>query len=746
MHKVLSVFLSLLLLVTQSLTLFAQAQQQQQQQPSQPKPSGQQQAGDENNPYDDEVVRITTNLVQVDAVVTDGSGHYVTNLGPEDFEIYEDGKRQQITNFSYVELAQNTQPARDRQSERAQAAATTPIVPAALKPEQVRRTMALVVDDLCLSMESVNGVRKALKKFVSEQMQPGDLVAILRTSAGLGTLQQFTADKRVLEAAIERVKFYPGGRCGAAAIPQQTGLDMAANAISSQSELVSLPTFDQPGIGPDQAAQTRSQILTIGSIGAVNYVVRGLRELPGRKAVVLFSDGFKLIDKEAVFGGKSRTDKSDEIRESLKRLVDFANRASVVIYAMDARGLQTLGYSAADQPPTSINPAQSAQALFSRSTDFFDSQDGLNLLAKETGGLFVRSLNDLSLGMRRVIEDQKGYYLIGYRPDDATFDAKTGVRRFHNLSVKVKRSGLSVRSRTGFYGIAESEAQPRALTPRQQLLAALISPFNSSGVDVRMASIFGNDQSRGSYMRSVIYVNANDLKFMEEADGARKALLDLAAFTFDGGGKAIDQIEESREVRVTAEGYRDILRKGLTYAIDVPIKQPGAYQFRVAVRDSGSQKTGSASQFIFVPDISKGRLGLSGISIAGVEAGAQANAPALAENETQFGPAARRLRQGMFLDYGYIIYNAQVDKATGKPQATTQVRLYRDGKLIFTGRVTPVDISQQKDLRRIMMGGRIQTGSQMTPGDYILHVTVTDPLAKEKQRVVTQWTDFQIVK
>jgi VWFA-related protein len=743
MHKSSALLLSLTLLLTQSLTVFAQEGQQPS---SPPKAPQQQQSQDENNPYNDEVVRISTNLVQVDAVVTDRDGRYVTDLRPEDFEISEDGKRQAITNFSYVELAQNTAPEPRRKTEDARTEQQTTLAPAVLKPEQVRRTMALVVDDLCLSQESVSGVRKALKKFVNEQMQTGDLVAILRTSAGLGTLQQFTADKRVLEAAIERVKFYPGGRCGISAVQPQTGMDLLA---SSSSESPGLPSYDQSGVGPDQMDQTRSQILTIGTIGAINYVVRGLRELPGRKAVVLFSDGFKLIDKEAVFGGRSRTDKSDQINDSIKRLVDFANRASVVIYSMDARGLQTLGYSAADQP-TSINPVVSAQGLLSRSAEFFDSQDGLNLLAKETGGIFVRSLNDLSLGMRRVIEDQKGYYLIGYRPDESTFDKKTGERRFHNLSVKVKRSGLSVRSRTGFYGVAESDAQPRTLTPRQQLLAALVSPFNSSGIDIRMTSIFGNDQSRGSYMRSVVYVNANDLKFTEEAGGSRKALIDLAAVTFDGGGKAIDQIIETREVSVTAAGYRDILRNGLTYALDVPVKQAGAYQLRVAVRDSASMKTGSASQFILVPDISRGRLGVSGLSIAGVSAegnaGAQAGAPAQAQSETQFGPAARRLRQGMFLDYGYIIYNAQVDKATGKPQITTQVRLFREGKLLFTGKVASVDTGQQKDLRRLVTGGRIQTGAQMPPGDYVLHITVTDPLGKEKQRVVTQWTDFQIVK
>src|SRR5205807_10500939 len=92
-----------------------------------------------------------------------------------------------------------------------------PPPPMRLKPEDIRRTIAIVVDDLGLAFESTYYVRRALKKFVDEQMQPGDLVAIIRSSGGMGALQSFTADKRQLYAAIERVKWYPAGRSGVAA-------------------------------------------------------------------------------------------------------------------------------------------------------------------------------------------------------------------------------------------------------------------------------------------------------------------------------------------------------------------------------------------------------------------------------------------------------------------------------------------------------------------------------------------------
>src|SRR5262249_41072027 len=157
------------------------------------------------------VLRVTVNLVQVDAVVTDSKGKPVTDLTADDFEILQDGKRQKITKFSYISTALPTP------TTVAPKPPGPPPPPVRLRPSQVRRTIALVVDDLGLSFESTAQIRSALKKFVDQQMQPGDLVAIIRTGAGMGALQQFTSDKRQLYAAIERVKHNMMGRGGVGA-------------------------------------------------------------------------------------------------------------------------------------------------------------------------------------------------------------------------------------------------------------------------------------------------------------------------------------------------------------------------------------------------------------------------------------------------------------------------------------------------------------------------------------------------
>jgi VWFA-related protein len=694
----------------------------------------------------DDVVRITTNLVQVDAVVTDKKGQLVTDLKAEDFEITEDGKKQEITNLSFITLA--PQPA----SEPAAPATPTdknapPAPPVQLRPEHVRRTMALVVDDLGLSFESVYYVRRALKKFVDEQMQPGDMVAIIRTGGGIGVLQQFTSDKRQLYAAIERVRWNGLGRAGVSAFAP---IDSSQVGIENEEEDNENDDSSGASNSSDEVNSFRSEIFSVGTLGAVNYIVRGLRDLPGRKSVLLISDGFRLWTK----GGESR-----RVLDALQRLTDLANRASVVIYTMDARGLQTLGLTAADNV-SGMSPLQVEAQLSGRRDELFETQTGLVYLAKQTGGFAVRNTNDLAAGIRRVMEDQKGYYLIGYRPEESTFDARTGQRRFHRISVKVKRPGLQVRSRTGFYGIPDEEAVPVRRTREQQLVGALISPFNTSAIDMRLTSLFGNEARSGSYMRSLLYINAKSLTFTQEPDGWYKSVMDVMALTFGDNGQVVDDINRTQTIRVKGETYQTVLKNGLVYFMNVPVKKAGAYQLRVAVRDAASERVGSASQFIEVPDLGKKRLTLSGIVVNGreVKPAQASNAPnitpasdsaegAQEELDPQASAAVRRFRQGMVMNYGYAIYNAQPDKATRQPQLETQIRLFREGRPIFNGKTQAFNLAGQTDFARLTVGGALRLGSDLAPGEYVLQVVVTDLLAKDpKRRFATQWIDFEIVK
>jgi VWFA-related protein len=703
-------------------------------------------------PRDEDVVRISTNLVQVDAVVTDKNGKQVIDLRPEELEILEDGRPQKITNFSYISLDSTESPLPAERAKPVDKNAP-PVPPVRLRPEQIRRTMALVVDDLGLSFESAYYVRQALKKFLDQQMQPADLVAIIRTGGGMGALQQFTSDKRQLYAAVEKVKWNPMGRGGIGAF----GLienDPLRSIERNWSEVG--VRSQQPDNGSQQSDtfaeldQFREEVFTVGTLGALNYVVRGLRELPGRKSVLLISDGIKIFNT-------SDPQRNTRVEAALNTLIDLANRASVVVYTMDARGLQTLGLTAADNT-TSLRPDQIQQSLAQRRSDLWESQNGLNYLAQQTGGLAIRSTNDLNGGIKRVVDDQKGYYLIGYRPDESTFDLVSGRRKFLKLAIKVSRQGkFNVRMRNGFYGITDEEAVPTRKTAQQHLISALTSPFGSAGVQLRLTSLFANDPKLGSIMRSFVHVKGRDLTFTDEADGWHKVVFDIIAVTFGDNGNVVDEFSRTNTVRVRGRSYEHVLNDGFSYNLTVPVKKAGAYQLRTALRDVISERVGSASQFIEVPDMKKNRLTVSGILLKGMPSGSyqkgatavssqQANSDDAAEEDPKGDVAVRQFQVGYVVEYAFFIYNAQLAKATGKPQLQTQVRMFRNGQQIFAGKEIPFDATNQHDLKRLAQGGAIVLGSEMTHGEYVFQIVVTDTLAKEQHRVATQWIDFEIAK
>lgn len=713
--------------------------------PSKPSPSPSPSSSQKpTTPDDDDVVRITTNLVQVDAVVTDKNGKPVTDLRPEEVEIHENGKPQKITSFSYVSLDSGA-PAESSALVKP-TASTSSVPPVKLRPEQVRRTMALLVDDLGLSLESVHFVRAALKKFVDQNLQPNDLVAIVRSTGGVGALQQFTSDKRLLYAAIDSLKWYPRGRGKRSTFDPIEGVPAAP--IRGGPPV--LKDDDPSGTLKEDLEQFRIDRITNGTLGAINYVVHGLKELPGRKSIVLITDGFPIC-------GPGDPTTCEEMTAQMRAITDMANRSSVMIYTMDARGLETLGFTAADKT-SGMTPVDIERVARGRRNEFNEMQDGPDFLARKTGGIPMRNTNDLAGGIKKVVEDQKGYYLIGYRPDEATFDKSKGRRKFHDLGLKVTRAGkFNIRMRSGFYGITDEERVPVQVTPISQMTAALNSPFGASGVHVRLTSLFANDPKQGSFMRSMLHIRGSDLTFTPEPDGWHKAVFHIAVVTFGDTSQVVDQVSRQHTVRLKGQTYERVMKAGLTYNVTVPIKKAGGYQLRTVLRDVASGRIGSASQFIEVPDIKKNRLAISGILASGMSTEAYqrslSTGPSqlsgegvVEEPDSNAGAAVRKFRSGTVLVYGLIVYNAQLEKVTGKPQIQTQVRLFRDGQQVYAGRAITVDLAGQPDLGRLATTGAIQLGTDLHPGEYQLQVIATDPLAKGKYRMASQWLDFEIVK
>ncbi len=677
------------------------------------------------NPTPLGVIRITVSLVQVDAVVTDSKGHQVTNLRPEDFEVLEDGRPQTITNFSYISLAAPT--GGETSAQPAPSPAVPSVPPVRLRPEQVRRTIAVVVDDLHISFEDMPYVRQALKRFVDEDVQPGDLVAILRTSGGMGALQQFTNDKRVLDAAVERVRY---SLLGAFGLPGGSDLFPAPDGGFAHPQTGAREAARKNLEGAEQQeSEFRRRITTVGTLDALDYVVAGLRDLPGRKAVIVLSDGFFPPPGDPSLA-----------QQEVQELIDLANRSSAVIYTVDARGLPTLQLSAADDltglppigGPPSVGPLpqQVAGALAIRQLGYLRSQWFMADLSNQTGGIFIHDNNDLAGGMRQDMNDLSGYYLIGYKPPADTFKAGKNGRAYHQIQVKVKVRGLHVRSRTGFYGVPDEGTRPVYRTREDQLRAAVLSPFGTSGVRVELASQFVNEGRQESLARLWLHIDARDLTFQDGPNGTEKSAVDILGLAFGDNGKPVAGLDHTFEGSYQPSELDALRRRGVNYRMDVPIKDPGGYQLRVAVRDPISHRVGSASEFIEVPDLRQGRLTLSGIVL---------NQNTLGDK----GPAVRRFQAGDRVSYELEIYNVRGSRAGQAPNLESRIEILRDGRLVSTQ--NPGAVSQVPwDSRRMVMSGELKLGPNMAPGDYVLQVTVTDNLEPKHPLSASQWIDFEI--
>jgi VWFA-related protein len=660
----------------------------------------------------DDVVKITTNLVQVDAVVTK-DGKPMTNLTADDFEIFEDGKRQAITSFAYISNVPNTTPPPATGDKKK----TTPVVPfAPIKPNEARRTLAFVVDDLGLSAESIYQVRKQLRKFVAEELQPNDLVAIVRTGSEMGALQQFTNDKRILNRAVDQLRWNLCSRVGAHVL-SPVGSDGRPSSVLFC------------GFGSYRA-----------SLKSLGYIVDSMANLPGRKSLVLLSDDTTTQSQEAVFdqlgAGKGIGSVQDDpigiapdsvnYTAALDKIAEKAIRSSVVIYSVDTQGLQYTGPTAADNI-TARDPRQVSNLMSTRSALLFNRRAGGELIAKQTGGFQIRNSN--SYEFNRILEDQSGYYLIGYRPTDETFN-----RSFHRIKAKVKRSGMSLRTRFGFFGVTEEEAA-RAKPPSTQDLTnlALTSPFVTQDIEVDLTSFFVDDRAGGAVVRSFAWIDPKNLTFTP-VKGGQQGSIELHGAVFGDNGAVARQVKRSATFTVFEQDFPQAMANGIAVSLDMPVKRAGGYQARLVVRDQPTSRMGSAGQFVVVPDLKNKKPAVSGILLGLPNA-----------DKSVSNAGARRFRPNDDVSFVFNIYNTANE--TGQLRnLVMNVTFFRDDKAVYSGPEIPITASDPKDLSRVFVQNVIKLTPDLEPGNYYLQVGITDKDVQGKAVPVVQWIDFEIEK
>jgi len=382
------------------------------------------------------VVRLGVDLVQLDAVVTDGHGRQITDLQADDFEVREDGKPQKVTHVRYVRAADP---------------GTAP------RAEDPRRVITLVVDDLGLSFPAMSHIRDGLRRLVREKVGPNDLVAVVTTGKPGGLRQRLTNDREQLGAAVDGLRYDPWNRSASGFM---SAGDNLFRRMPRASDRVESSLTDNIPVGGAPPAGVRNQHLAAKTLGALEDYIVEMRGLPGRKSLLFFSDELTLRDHLASSGQPPYLDPM--MQDGVQRVTDAAGRSSVVIYGVGSGGVvPTLETAAGQTDPGASVTRQLSRARSSAFTRRHSDLDGIGRLADATGGFLFYGGQHVDSALDVIMEDLRGYYLVGYTPGDQAFRPnKKGQRAYHEIEVKVARRGVKVRSRAGFYGVTDEETMP----------------------------------------------------------------------------------------------------------------------------------------------------------------------------------------------------------------------------------------------------------------------------------------------
>lgn len=706
----------------------------------------------------EEVIKVNTTLVQTDVMVFNKDGSFVDGLKREQFVLKIDGKPREISFFEQVRAGtrneENQLAAARGQSSTTGNQATVPL--------DRGRTIFFFLDDMHLSAESMNQARRLLTRFIDRDMGQNDQAAIASTSRQIGFLQQLSDNKAVLRAAVERLR------------PQNRNVrDFERPPMSEYQALlidrsdrevlgffVDAILRDNPGTSRQTAEETvrgrASQMLHYSaSLNKVTMValaslVHSSAQLQGRKVVFFISDGFFLDSRN-----------SDTI-EQLRRVTSVAAASGVVIYALDARGLIS------GLPNASSDVAFDPSGRLQRSTggELTATQDGLNALARDTGGRPFFNTNDLSGAVTRALKESSVYYLLAWRPETEQQRSP----RFRRIEVAiVQRPEVTVRFRSGWNsaGSPEPEARPStppapaAKNPTEELRAALRSVYPRTALPIALSLNFLNLPERGSVISTSIEIPAASIVF-DTAGASPTAAVHLVGLVFDDQGKVANNFEQRVDLRGNSP-TTNIPTQGSVYYNQYSQLKPGLYQVRVAALDLKGGRTGSAVQWIELPDLASKALTLSSLIVGekGAETDGNQNPPAVAPGSDEPGPfqgvrldVDHRFARSSRLRFLIFVYNAMQTAAGAEQTETTpakavtaapdsqilnqgdtgpdlavQVHIIRDNEPVITTPLRKIPLEGIADLTRLPYAAELSM-KDLGPGLYVLQVTVIDRRAK----------------
>jgi VWFA-related protein len=541
--------------------------------------------------------------VVVDLVVRDKKGLPVLDLTADDFEVLEDGVRQEIGSFRLPAAETGLLPGRA-------AGPTTVAASAAVTGAGARAdssVVALVFDRL--SPDSRRLTTLAADRYVGKGAESSHVVGVFATDWGLEVLQGFTRDAATIRAALDTVSTRTGSQASESLADSRSSMQ---RVTQMQNTMASIGT-GTPAAGAAQGAagadmqmlqmqQRMSETYSMlerdqqgyGTMNALTAVVNSLKLVPGRKSVLFFSEGLVI---------------PPNVMPRFLSLIDEANRANVAVYAMDAKGLRAESTQAEardeinayasgrlNSGERSIGAGGAASRYLERNEDRLrmDPASGLGQLANETGGFLITGSNNFDKGFTRVSEDIRAHYVMTYSSSKPAFDGK-----FRAISVRVKRPGLTVSHRKGYYAVPPSADGSPVLAYEAPGLALLESSPLPNGFPITSrALVFPNNDSE-AIAPVLVAFDTRHLDYAPAGDQFSAEAVVIARIR-DSNGQVLAKMSEQYTLS-GAQAQMANSQAGKIVFFRKPLIPPGLYQLETIVYDTHTAKASVRISSLEVP-------------------------------------------------------------------------------------------------------------------------------------------------
>ncbi len=651
--------------------------------------------------------------VEVDAVVTDQQGQFVRNLKKEDFQVFEDGKPQSISNFTVVDIPVE-------RYERPLFSAR-PIEPDTRSNERPfdGRVYVLILDDLHVDALRTQRVRASAREFIERFLGANDLMAVIFTGGRGADAQEFTSNKRLLLNAVDK---FMGRK-----LPSITA--SRNEQFFRQVDIDPTMRVDDPN---DRERANNAQY-TLSSLRQVAQWFGGVHGR--RKTMLFFSEGIDYDLTDIIRAMDAPPSSASSLIMDIRDTLNQTARSNVSIYAVDPRGLAS-GFDDAASIGSFADQTDAGSGIGMRSltNEIRMSQDSLRSLAEQSGGFAAVNRNDTAAVFDRIVRDNSSYYVMAYYPPSNKKDGK-----FHKIEVKVNRPGLTVRSRRGYATEKAGKNDQKPAKPGQmpaEMFEALNSPLQMSGIVMRaFAAPFKGQQPNASVVVGV-ELSGRDLSL------APNSKVELSMLAVDNKGKIFGARNDALTMNLRPETKTRVEQTGVRILnrVDLP---PGRYQLRVAARDSERTALGSIIYDLEVPDFYKEQIAMSGVTLTSLAAGSMMTARP--DEQLKAVLPAPPIAMRTFANNDELAVFAEVydnsGKAPHKVDIVTSV-LTDEGKPVFK-------TEDERDSAELQgaKGGFGYTArvplSELQPGLYVLNVEARSRLGNNTS--ITRQVQFRIV-